>query len=77
VTPLLPEQDRQLVMLGVGLPIGGFGLDATYARILTPGSRGRIDERSATSTAAQALALNSGAYTLNANIVSFSLKYPF
>jgi long-chain fatty acid transport protein len=78
VTPLLPEMDRQLAMIGGFLPLmGGLGLDATYAHIFTPGSRGRIDERPAGSTVAQALALNSGAYTLNANIVSLSLKYSF
>ena len=76
VTPLLPEQDRELGMLGVSLPLmGGFGLDAAYAHIFTPGSRGRIDERTTGSTQAQALALNSGAYTLRANIWSFSLNY--
>jgi long-chain fatty acid transport protein len=78
VTPLLPEQDRELVMIGGALPLfSGLVLDATYSRILTPGARGRIDERSPTMTSAQALALNSGAYTLNANIFSLSLKYSF
>ena len=78
VTPLLPEQDRELGMIGGALPLfSGFVLDATYAHIFTPGSRGRIDERPTASTQAQALALNSGAYTLNANIFSFSLKYSF
>jgi long-chain fatty acid transport protein len=78
VTPLLPEQDRELGMIGGALPLfSGLVLDATYARIFTPGSRGRVDERSAGMTSAQALALNSGAYTLDANIFSFSLKYSF
>ncbi len=78
VTPLLPEQDRELVMLGGALPLfSGLVLDATYAHIFTPGSRGRVDERSVGMTPAQALALNSGAYTLNANIFSFGLKYSF
>ncbi len=78
VTPLLPEQDRELAMIGGALPLfSGFVLDATYAHIFTPGSRGRIDERPVGSTSTQALALNSGAYTLNANIFSFSLKYSF
>jgi long-subunit fatty acid transport protein len=78
VTPLLPEMDRQLAMIGGFIPLmAGLGLDATYAHIFTPGSRGRIDERPAGSTVAQALALNSGAYTLNANILSLSLKYSF
>ncbi|MDB4913678.1 MAG: long-chain fatty acid transport protein [Gemmatimonadetes bacterium] len=78
VTPLLPEQDRELAMIGGSLPLfGGLGLDAAYSHIFTPGSRGRIDERAAGSTTAQALALNSGAYTLSANIFSFSLKYVY
>jgi hypothetical protein len=78
VTPLLPEQDRELVMIGGALPLfSGLVLDATYSHIFTPGARGRIDERTVGSTTEQALALNSGAYTLNANILSFSLKYSF
>ena len=78
VTPLLPEMDRSYGSVGFGLPIGGnLGLDAAYMHIFTPGRRGRIDERSSTSTAAQALALNSGAYTLSANILSLSLKLSY
>ena len=78
VTPLLPEMNRELAMIGGYLPLGGgLGIDATYTHIFTQGSRGRIDERAVGSTSAQALALNSGAYTLSANIFSFSLKYSF
>ena len=78
VTPLLPEQDRALAMIGAGLPFAGrFVLDATYARIFTPGRRGRLDERAVGSTSAQAIALNSGSYALSANILSFSLKASF
>ena len=78
VTPLLPEQDRSLLTLGAGLPFAGrFVLDATYARIFTPGRRGRIDERAAGSTAAQAIALNNGSYALSANILSFTVKASF
>jgi long-chain fatty acid transport protein len=78
VTPLLPEQDRSLGMLGVGLPLGkSYAVDLTYAHIFTPGRRGRLDERAPGSTAAQAIALNNGAYTLNANIFSASLKASF
>ena len=70
--------DRSYGSVGFGLPIGGnLGLDAAYMHIFTPGRRGRIDERSSTSTAAQALALNSGAYTLSANILSLSLKLSY
>ena len=78
VTPLLPEMDRSYGSLGFGLPItGNLGVDAAYMHIFTPGRRGRIDERSATSTAIQAVALNSGAYTLSANILSLSLKLSY
>ena len=77
VTPLLPEMDRGYGMLGAGIPFGRFGLDAAYAHIFTSGRRGRIDERATGSTSAQALALNSGFYTLNANIFSLSLKANF
>ncbi len=78
VTPLLPEQDRALAMLGAGLPFAGrYVLDATYAHIFTPGRRGRIDERVAGSTAAQAIALNNGSYILSANILSLTLKASF
>lgn len=78
VTPLLPEQDRGYAMLGGGLPIiGGLTLDAAYAHVFTNGRRGRIDERAAGSTDAQALALSSGSFGLNANIFSLSLKANF
>ncbi len=78
VTPLLPEQDRGYAMLGGGLPImGGLTLDAAYAHVFTSGRRGRIDERPVGSTDAQALALSSGSFALNANIFSLSLKANF
>ncbi|HEY2025437.1 MAG TPA: outer membrane protein transport protein [Gemmatimonadaceae bacterium] len=78
VTPLLPEQDRELGTVGFGYPFGGrFAVDGSYAHVFTGGRRGRIDERTATMTTAQALALTSGAYTLNANIFSLSLKANF
>jgi long-chain fatty acid transport protein len=77
VTPLLPEQSRELGMLGFGVPVGRFALDGAYAHIFTAGARGRIDERTAGLTSAQALALNNGFYSLNANIFSLSLKANF
>jgi long-chain fatty acid transport protein len=78
VTPLLPEMDRALGMLGAGVPVGGsYALDLTYAHIFTGGRRGRIDERPTGSTVTQALALTSGAYTLSANVFSVSLKATF
>jgi long-chain fatty acid transport protein len=79
VTPLLPEMDRELAMIGGYLPLGSskFGIDAAVSHIFTQGARGRIDERGVGSTQAQALALSSGIYRLSANIASFSLKYSF
>jgi len=78
VTPLLPEMDRGYATLGAGIPVmGRFKLDAAYMHVFASGRRGRIDERSSTSTSAQALALNSGFFTLNANILSLSLKAAF
>jgi len=78
VTPLLPEMDRGYGMLGAGIPLmGRFTLDAAYAHVFTSGRRGRIDERPTGSTVTQALALNSGFYSLSANILSLSLKASF
>jgi long-chain fatty acid transport protein len=78
VTPLLPEQDRELGMFGIGYPFGGrYALDATYAHIFTPGRRGRIDERLPGTTPQQAIALNNGSYSLSANILSLTLKASF
>ena len=76
VTPLLPEQDRNYYTLGLGIPfMKTWGIDASYAYVKTPGARGRIVERTSTSqTAAQ---INSGVYTLNANIFSLTLKASF
>ncbi len=78
VTPLLPEQDRELAMIGVGVPFAGrYMLDATYAHIFTPGRRGRLDERTPGMTTDQAIALNNGSYSLSANILSLTLKASF
>jgi len=76
VTPLLPEQDRTYWTIGAGIPLWKmWTLDASYARVATSGSRGRIVERiNASQTAAQ---LNSGVFDLSANIVSFTLKANF
>jgi len=78
VTPLLPEMDRGYGTLGAGIPLMGIlTLDAAYGHVFTSGRRGRIDERPITASTAQAVALNSGFYSLNANIVSLSLKASF
>jgi long-chain fatty acid transport protein len=77
VTPLLPEQDRSYMSIGGGYPIFSMGkskvtLEGAYLRVQAGGKRGRIDERSSrTSTAAQ---INTGLYTLDANVFSVSLK---
>ncbi len=77
VTPLLPEQDRNYITLGVGLPFGPrWTIDAAYARVNTPGRRGRIIERNP-DRSQNAVALNTGVYNLGANIFSFSLKGSF
>jgi long-chain fatty acid transport protein len=78
VTPLLPEMDRGYGMLGAGIPLfGRLGLDAAYAHVFTSGRRGRIDERPEGASSSQALALNSGFYSLSANVFSLSLKASF
>ncbi|MEP7087421.1 MAG: outer membrane protein transport protein [Gemmatimonadota bacterium] len=80
VTPLLPDMNRRNYTIGIGLPIGAsYTLDAGYLHVDTSGRRGRIVARTAGSpeegeTAAQ---LNTGFYTLNANVFSLSLKVNF
>jgi long-chain fatty acid transport protein len=76
VTPLLPDQDRRNYSVGLGVPLGTtFTVDAGYLRVDTSGRRGRIVERTSESqTAAQ---LNSGFYTLDANIFSLSVRANF
>ena len=73
VTPLLPDQNRQNIMLGAGIPLGAtWTLDAAYMYVNTQGRRGRVVNRSSeTQTAAE---LNTGWYQLSANILSVSLK---
>jgi len=73
VTPLLPEQDRAYGSIGGRYPITkSLAVDGAFSHIFTPGRRGRIDER--TSPAQTAEQLNSGAYSLHANIFSISLR---
>ncbi|MBA2683124.1 MAG: outer membrane protein transport protein [Gemmatimonadaceae bacterium] len=80
VTPLLPDMNRRNYTIGIGLPIGAsYTLDAGYLHVDTSGRRGRIVARTAGSpeegeTADQ---LNTGFYTLNANVFSLSLKVNF
>jgi long-chain fatty acid transport protein len=73
VTPLLPDMNRYNGAIGVGIPVThGVSLDAAYLHVFTDGRRGRIVERtSPTQTAAD---LNSGFYTLAADVFSLSLR---
>jgi long-chain fatty acid transport protein len=73
VTPLLPDMNRYNGSVGIGVPLGSvLALDAAYLHVFTTGRRGRITERlSAAQTAAE---LNSGFYTLAANVLSISLR---
>ena len=76
VTPLLPDQNRFNYMLGVGIPIAGrYALDLGYLRVDTEGRRGRIGDRASTDLTAEQL--NTGFYTLDANVFSLSLKAQF
>jgi long-chain fatty acid transport protein len=76
VTPLLPEQDRNYFTIGGGLPVWrGWAVDASFARVNTPGRRGRIIERSSRNQSASAL--NTGVYELGANVFSVSLRGSF
>ncbi|MDQ2767440.1 MAG: aromatic hydrocarbon degradation protein, partial [Gemmatimonadota bacterium] len=80
VTPLLPDLDRRNYTLGIGLPLGAsYTLDAGFLHVDTGGRRGRVIARTVGSTAANETAdqLNSGFYTLNANVFSLSLKVNF
>jgi len=76
VTPLLPEQDRAHYSLGFSIPVvQRFTVDGGWVLVTTPGRRGRIDERTSESqTAAQ---LNTGVYSLTANIFALSIKSAF
>ena len=75
VTPLLPDQDRTYWNVGVGIPLGKtLTLDGTYSHVATSGARGRIVERTAAQTADQ---VNSGVFTLSANIFSVTFKANF
>jgi long-subunit fatty acid transport protein len=80
VTPLLPDMDRRNYTIGIGLPLGAsYTLDAAYLHVDTSGRRGRVVSRTegTPSAAESADQLNSGFYTLNANVVSLSLKVNF
>jgi long-chain fatty acid transport protein len=75
VSPLLPDQDRTNYGIGATLPFNVFALDLAYLRVQAAGRRGRIDERASRSITADQI--NSGVYSLNANVFSLSLKASF
>ena len=80
VTPLLPDMNRRNYSVGIGLPLGAsYTLDASFLHVDTSGRRGRLVERAEGSPeqAETAAELNSGFYTLNANVLSLSLKVNF
>ena len=76
VTPLLPEQDRAYLSIGGAYPVtSNMTVEGAYLKVLAPGKRGRIDERTLrTQTAAS---LNTGKYELDANVFSVSLKITY
>lgn len=76
VTPLLPDMNRKNYTLGIGVPLSPrYTLDAGYLRVDTDGRRGRLEERTSESqTAAQ---LNTGFYTLTADVFSVSIRANF
>jgi long-chain fatty acid transport protein len=73
VTPLLPEQDRSYLTIGGAYPVmSRFTVEGAFVKVSAGGKRGRIDERAnRSSTAAN---INTGLYTLDANVFSISLK---
>jgi long-chain fatty acid transport protein len=73
VTPLLPDMNRYNVSGGVGFPLARMlTLDVAYLHVFTAGRRGRLAERTdASQTAAE---LNSGFYTLAADVFTASLR---
>jgi long-chain fatty acid transport protein len=73
VTPLLPDMNRYNASVGLGIPLARtLALDVAYLHVFTDGRRGRIDER--TESAQTAAELNSGFYTLAANVFTASLR---
>jgi len=76
VTPLLPEQDRSYLSLGGEYPfMQGWAIEGAYLRVMTPGRRGRLNERSSRSVTATQM--NSGKYELSANVISVGVKANF
>lgn len=76
VTPLLPDMNRRNFSAGLGIPLSNMAtVDIGYLHVNTPGRRGRIVERTSESqTAAQ---LNTGTYSLAADVFSAALNFTF
>lgn len=76
VTPLLPDMNRRNFSAGFGIPVTSmYKLDIGYVHVNTPGRRGRIAER--TDASQDVAQLNSGAYSLRADVVSAALNITF
>jgi long-chain fatty acid transport protein len=76
VTPLLPDMNRRNFAAGFELPVAAmYRLDVGYVHVNTPGRRGRVIER--TSSSQDAIQLNTGAYSLSADVVSAALIVNF
>jgi long-chain fatty acid transport protein len=87
VSPLIPDMNRRNYTIGFGVPLSPrYTLDAGYLHVNTSGRRGRVVENSV-STAGPvpdgggntltAQDLNSGFYTLSANVLSLSIRANF
>lgn len=76
VTPLLPDMNRRNFSAGVAIPVMSmYKLDLAYLHVNTPARRGRIIERSNASQ--DAMQLNTGVYTLSADVFSAALNITF
>ena len=76
VTPLLPDMNRRNLAAGVEIPMGQrYRFELAYLHVNTPGRRGRTVER--TSVAQDAMQLNSGTYSLSADVVSAAFNVHF
>jgi hypothetical protein len=68
--------NRRNFAAGVEFPLGSiYKLDVGYVHVNTPGRRGRVVERSSESQ--DVIQLNTGAYTLSADVVSAALNIHF
>jgi long-chain fatty acid transport protein len=76
VTPLLPDMNRRNFSAGIVIPVSGmYKLDVGYLHVNTPGRRGRVVER--TSASQDVAQLNTGTYSLKADVISAALNITF